>query len=148
MNFSAGFPVVLSTAMIVGIGSDVLEVARMERELCKPGSSIKDDVFTPAEIAYCEGKRYPARHFAARFAAKEAVFKALSLDGAGGLRLRQVEVCNDGLGRPRVELFGTIRQIAESCGVARVFVSLSHTDELATANVVLESDDPRAGTER
>jgi holo-[acyl-carrier protein] synthase len=130
--------------MIVGIGSDVLEVARMERELRTDGSSFREDVFTPGEIAYCEGKRYPARHFAARFAAKEAVFKALSLDGAGGLRFRNVEVCNDGLGRPRVELSGATRELAESRGVARVFVSLSHTDELATATVVLESEDPAA----
>ena len=134
--------------MIVGIGSDVLEVERMERELCRAESSFVDEVFTPAEIAYCRAKRYPARHFAARFAAKESVFKALSVDGAGGLRFRDVEICNDELGRPHLELSGEIGRLAESRGVARVFVSLSHTDKLATANVVLESQDSRARPER
>jgi holo-[acyl-carrier protein] synthase len=126
--------------MIVGIGSDVLEVARMERELRTDGASFRDEVFTPGEIAYCERKRYSARHFAARFAAKEAVFKALSLDGAGGMRFREVEVRNDEAGRPRVELSGAMRELAEVSGVARIFLSLSHTDELAAATVVLESN--------
>jgi len=126
--------------MIVGIGSDVLEVARMERELRTDGASLKEAVFTSGEIAYCEGKRHPARHFAARFAAKEAVFKALALDGTGGLRFRDVEVRNDEAGRPRVELSGAMRELAEASGVARIFLSLSHTDELAAATVVLESD--------
>jgi holo-[acyl-carrier protein] synthase len=130
--------------MIVGIGSDVLEVARMERELRTDGSSFKEDIFTPSEIAYCAGKHYPARHFAARFAAKEAVFKALAPDGTRGLHFRDVEVRNDDAGRPRVELSGAMRELAEASGVGRIFLSLSHTDELATATVVLESEDTAA----
>ncbi len=112
----------------------------MERELCTDGTSFKEAVFTPGEIAYCAGKHYPARHFAARFAAKEAVFKALAQNGTGGLRFRDVEVRNDEAGRPRVELSGSMRELAERSGVTRIFLSLSHTDELATATVVLESD--------
>ncbi len=133
--------------MIVGIGTAVLEVARMERELRTGGSSFRDEVFTPAEVDACEGKRYPHRHFAARFAAKEALLKALSVDATGGLRFREAEIRNDASGQPRLALTGELARLAERRGVSRIFVSLSHTDELAAATVVLESDGARAPRE-
>ncbi len=134
--------------MIVGIGTDVLEVARMERELRTGGPAFRDTVFTPGEVAACGAKRYPHRHFAARFAAKEALLKALSIDGSGGLSFREAEIRNDATGKPRLELTGDLARLARERGVSRIFVSLSHTDELATATVVLESDDARARPER
>jgi holo-[acyl-carrier protein] synthase len=63
--------------MIVGIGVDLFSVTRAEDEIDRPDHGMRDQVFTPEEIAYCESKRYPGQHYAARFAAKEAVFKAL-----------------------------------------------------------------------
>ncbi len=122
--------------MILGIGTDLLDVGRMARELETGGAGFRDDVFTPAEIAYCEARRHPARHFAARFAAKEALFKALP--GAPAGFWRDVEVARDGDAAPRLVLTGRVREAADRLGVASAFVSLTHTDAVAAASVVLE----------
>jgi len=123
--------------VIVGVGIDVLAVARMATELSDRG--LRDTVFTPDEIAYCEAMRYPEQHYAARFAAKEALFKALAADGRSGMRWREVEVRREASGRPTLLLHGTTRELAEGLAVDGVFVTLAHTPELAAATVVLES---------
>lgn len=125
--------------MILGLGVDLFEVARMEEELRKQGLDFSREIFTPAEIAYCEGQRHPAQHYAARFAAKEAVFKALALHGGEGAHWREVEVRVSPEGPREVVLHGRIEDLARSRGVTRVLVSLSHTRALATASVILES---------
>ena len=89
--------------MIVGIGTDLLDVGRMAGELAREGAGFRDDVFTPAEIAYCEAHAHPARHFAVRFAAKEACWKALGVPG-DGVSLRDVEVERPEAGPPRLVL--------------------------------------------
>ncbi len=124
--------------MIVGLGTDVLTVARMAAEL-REGRGFRDAVFTPEEIVYCEAMRYPEMHYAARFAAKEALFKALDTDGRAGMRWREVEVRREASGRPQVVLHGSMRKLAQSLAVDAVFVTLAHTAELASATVVLES---------
>ena len=86
--------------MIVGLGTDVLAVARMTAEL-RQGSGFRDAVFTPGEIAYCEAMRYPEMHYAARFATKEALFKAIGADGRAGRRWREVEVRREASGPPK-----------------------------------------------
>ena len=111
----------------------------MEAELRTKGASLTDELFTPDEVAYCEGKRYPARHFAARFAAKEAVFKALGADPAKGHSWREVEIRNEATGQPHVLLHGDTRGLARGRRVDTVLLSLTHTAELAAATVVLES---------
>lgn len=125
--------------MIVGVGSDVLDVSRMRRELARPGQGFRDDVFTPREIAYCQSQRYPARHYAARFAAKEALFKALR-DGANPTAAwREAEVIRGASGEPSFALHGALRRLATRRRIKRVLVSLSHTATIAMASVVLES---------
>jgi holo-[acyl-carrier protein] synthase len=126
--------------MIVGVGHDVFEVARMETELHEGGASFRTAVFTPAEVAYCEAHRYPARHFAARFAAKEAVLKALGGDPGTGIAWVEIEVRNEATGRPRVHLHGGTSDLAGARGVSAIFLSLSHTATLAAATAVLESE--------
>jgi len=124
--------------MILGIGIDLIEVARVERELAADRPGFRDAVFTAAEIAYCERKHFPAQHYAARFAAKEAAFKALAAAGPAGSPWRDVEVVSESDGRPRLQLRGRASELAERLGVRRALVTLSHTRELATASVVLE----------
>lgn len=123
--------------MIIGLGTDILEVARMERDL-KGNESVANNLFTPAEIAYCRSKRYPAMHFAARFCGKEALFKALGTGHRGIMSFREIEIANDGGGKPQVTLAGKVQEVAQGLGVQKVHVSLSHTREYAAAVVVLE----------
>jgi holo-[acyl-carrier protein] synthase len=125
--------------MIIGIGVDLFSVTRAEDEIDRPDHGLRDQVFTPVEIAYCEAKRYPGQHYAARFAAKEAVFKALGAVALEGQHWREVEVHSDPhTGRSRVELHGEVKKAAEQLGARRVHISLSHARDWAVASVVLE----------
>jgi len=123
--------------MIVGIGIDLLDVGRMARELAREGAGFRDDVFTPSEVAYCEARAHPARHFAVRIAAKEACWKALGTP-EDGVSLKDVEVVKPETGPPRLVLAGRAREEADRLGVRRSLVSLSHTSTLAQASVLLE----------
>lgn len=123
--------------MIVGIGTDVLDVARVRRDLRREDEVLRA-AFTPREVEYCERMRYPARHYAARFAAKEAFVKALGTGFDKGIAWHDVEVHHDAAGAPRVVLRGAARRLAARRGVKKIWVSLSHTASLATATVVIE----------
>jgi holo-[acyl-carrier protein] synthase len=124
--------------MIVGLGSDLLDVARIEQKL-REDSGLAASLFTAIEIAYCEGKHRPAQHYAARFAAKEALLKALGTGWRDGLSWREIEIRSDELGRPVMVLSGRVEQLACQQGVTRVHVSLTHTAAYAAATVILES---------
>ncbi len=124
---------------ILGVGLDLVDVARMKGELAREGGGLRDRVFLPDEIAYCEGKGRPAVHFAARFAAKEAYFKALGTGWRGaGPTWSEVEVVRDDLGAPALRLHGAAAEAAEERGVRTTHLSLTHTAEVAAAVVVLE----------
>jgi holo-[acyl-carrier protein] synthase len=127
--------------MIVGIGNDIVDLARIRRELGRDGAGIKAEVFTPGEISYCESQRYPERHFAARFAAKEALYKALGSGKVGAMSWLDIEVRRDNSGKPSISLSGATEAEASKRGANRIFVSLSHSGEYASASVVLESTD-------
>ena len=125
--------------MIRGLGIDLFEVARMERDLGEKGDTFKQEIFTPDEIAYCDAMHHPAQHYAVRLAAKEAVIKALALEGSAYFFWRDVEIRREADGRPRAVLHGRVRELAERQGVRCVHVSLSHTRELALAAAAAES---------
>lgn len=122
--------------MIVGVGCDIIEIERIARAI-KSESFIRR-VFTAEEAAYCQRRGQQAvASFAARFAAKEAVLKALGT----GLRegsLQEIAVDNDGLGKPLVQLSGHFAMLAKQLGVKNIQISLSHSRELATAYVIME----------
>ena len=126
--------------MIVGVGNDLLEVARMARELDEGGAAFKDTVFTVDEMRYCDQKRYPARHYAARFAAKEAFFKALGTGQGDGLRWQDVEVRHGTAGEPFLVVHGETEEAVRRRGISRMLLSLSHTADMAMASVVLDND--------
>lgn len=129
--------------MIRGVGLDLVDVASFREQLDQPGSAFAEGTFTPAERreAAARPDHDPARHLAARFAAKEAFVKAWSGAAFGrtpqmvGVDLREIELQSDGYGRPAIQLHG---ELAARVGDLRVLVSLSHEGSMAAAVVVIE----------
>ena len=105
-------------------------------------------IFAPCELAYSQGKKTPYPHLAVRFAAKEAFFKALGTGWSLGLRWPEVAVESSSSGQPQIVLSGKAQLLAENLRVFEIHVSLSHTRDLATAQVVLESQLPRPMTQK
>jgi holo-[acyl-carrier protein] synthase len=126
--------------MIVGTGIDIIETVRFEEALRKHGERFSKRVCTPAEIAYCEKFKNPAERLAARFAAKEAAFKALGTGWREGLRWVDVEITHSASGKPELILRGRAGEIARRMGVTRTAVSISHSDRYAVAQVIFESN--------
>jgi holo-[acyl-carrier protein] synthase len=116
-----------------GLGTDIVSVPRIEKLVRERGQAFLARWFTPAELDYCLGRAHPSRHLAARFAAKEAVVKALGWAWDGPLPWRSIEVVRDERGVPSVRLSGAVRDVAHDAGVRGIQVSLSHCDEFATA---------------
>lgn len=121
---------------VVGVGVDIMEIDRFAVSLAKR-PRLADRCFTPAEAAYCASKPFPPQHFAARFAAKEAVGKAL---GIGMTRWREVEVVR-GRGAPTIALHGLYARRAAHLGVERIHISLTHGRDAALAFAVAETSD-------
>jgi holo-[acyl-carrier protein] synthase len=119
-------------ALPIGCGVDVIELSRFKRALARGGEAFMRRIFTPAEAAYARArKRTTLLHLAGRFAAKEAVIKAVSqLDPARPLAMRDVEVRNDRIGRPHIVLHDGRRRRLQ------VHVSLSHVDSVAVASAI------------
>lgn len=124
--------------MILGTGIDICDVARLQEWLESPDPGLMAAVFTPSEVAYCSSKRSPALHLAARYAAKEAVVKALSASTAAGSFWLDIEIVNAPGGQPEVRLHGRAAEVATGLGVSRVWVSLTHVENTAVASVILE----------
>ncbi|MEA2104029.1 MAG: holo-ACP synthase [Candidatus Cloacimonadota bacterium] len=128
--------------MIAGTGIDLVEVGRIIQELEKHGKSFVKKIFTKAEIEYCEQKTniaIRAQHYAGRFAAKEAFFKAIGTGWRGGIHWNDVEVINDQLGKPGLNLNGKAVEIIEKMEVNSIHISISHTKNTAIAIVILEN---------
>jgi len=126
--------------MIVGTGVDIMETARVEEALQKHGERFAKRVCTPAEIAYCQRFKDTAERFAARFAAKEAAFKALGTGWSQGVRWVDVEITHAPSGKPELILRGEAQEIARRLGVVRMAVSISHAGRFVVAQVIFESD--------
>lgn len=120
---------------VVGLGVDMIEVGRIERAVARWGEAFVGRIFTPAEAARARSGADRGPRLAARFAAKEAVMKALGV-GWRALAWREIEIAHDAAGRPEVRLHGAARRIAEARGITSVLVALSHTHEHAVANAV------------
>jgi len=129
----------------VDLGTDVVSVARIAALVDARGSAFLDRWFTPAEIDYCTAKAVPSRHLAARVAAKEAVSKALPVAWDGPLPWRSIEIVPGPRGAPTVALAGALQEAADRAGVREVKVSLSHSDEYATAVALARWSDPDGG---
>ncbi len=124
--------------MIVGSGIDIAEPKRLEAAVHRRGQRFLERVFTPAERAYCERRRNKWERYAARFAAKEAAFKALGTGWRGDVRWQEVELINQPTGQPTLKLTGQAKQLAARLGVKHISVSITHTPQFALAQVIFE----------
>lgn len=125
--------------MIVGLGLDIAEIDRIEAAIMRHGAPFLERLFTPAEVSYCESHKNRYERYAARFAVKEAAMKALGTGWRRGVRWRDIEVTREPSGRPGLRLEGVAREFADRLGVKRISVSITHSGNLALAQVIFES---------
>jgi len=123
--------------MIVGMGVDIIEIDRI-RAAMERSPRFGQRLYTAGEIAYCDRHKNRFQHYAGRFAAKEAAFKALGTGWGGGVAWRDVEVCNAESGKPSLVLHGRARAVGDQLGVTAAHVSISHSERYAVAQVILE----------
>ena len=124
--------------LIVGCGIDLVKIERIEKIIKRWGDNFIFRIFTPLEREYCEkkkGNKYQS--YAGKFAAKEALLKALGL-GLREANWKEIEIKNDELGQPIIDTSGKLKNIASAKGVSKYFISISHTKEYAAAQVILE----------
>jgi|SRR5665213_3695459 len=125
--------------MILGLGTDLIEIERVQQSLARFGQRFMERVFTAGEIAYCKQKKHSAESFAARFAAKEAAAKALGTGIAHGISWREIEVRRHPGERPTLHLMGRAAERADSMGVRHLQLSLTHNNSVAMAVVIAEN---------
>ena len=123
---------------VLGLGVDLVECARIQHSLDRFGDRFLHRVFTEGEIEYSTSMKFPARHLAARFAAKEAVSKAFGTGIGKAMGWRDIDVRKKPSGEPYLLLSGQAEALAQSRGVKSALITLSHTDNHAVACVVLE----------
>jgi len=124
---------------VLGIGVDLVECGRIERSLERFGEKFLRRVFTEGEIEYSMSMKYPARHLAARFAAKEAVSKAFGTGIGKAMGWRNIDIRKKKSGEPFLVFSGPAQELATKRGVTSALITLSHTEHHAMACVVLES---------
>jgi holo-[acyl-carrier protein] synthase len=122
---------------LAGLGTDLMEVERIAEKINKE-SGFREMVFSKTEIAYCESKTNKFEHYAARFAAKEAFFKALGTGWLKGTHFNEVEITNDESGKPSIVLLDETKKTLSPLGIRKILVSLSHLKEIASAVVIIE----------
>jgi holo-[acyl-carrier protein] synthase len=125
--------------MITGIGIDVIQNDRIRDSIQRFGDRFLNRIYTEGEIEYCKKCGQPEIHYAARFAAKEAAFKALGTGWAAGVKWRDIEVERLASGKPELHLYGEALAHATAAGATRFYVSLTHDQLVSCAVVVLEA---------
>jgi len=123
--------------MIAGLGIDIVEVERIEEKIQKD-NGFRELVFSENEIAYCESKTNKFEHYAARFAAKEAFFKALGTGWLNGTAFNEVEIINNEIGKPEIVLLDKTGATISSMNFGNILVSLTHIKKMASAVVIIE----------
>ncbi|MBU1098788.1 MAG: holo-ACP synthase [Bacteroidetes bacterium] len=121
--------------MVLGIGIDIIEIERIAKSYERYGERFLNKIFTETEIAYCLSKKNLHQHLAARFAAKEAVSKALSTGWSKGFRWKDIEIYNEKSGMPRVKLYGELKQFLE--GDKDLKITMSHSDHYVTCFAII-----------
>lgn len=118
---------------VIGIGTDIVETLRIAQMIERHGELFINRVYTPHEIGYCSARKASTQHYAGRWAAKEAVLKALGTGWARGIRWRDIEVKNEVGGKPHIELEGGALEVSRRLGIDEILISISHCRSHATA---------------
>ena len=118
---------------LIGIGTDITECLRIARMIERHGELFIDRVYTPEEIKYCQSRKQSTQHFTGRWAAKEAILKALGTGWRRGISWRDIEVRNEPGGKPVVAVRGGVKDVVEKLGITEIQVSISHCRSHATA---------------
>ena len=118
---------------VIGIGTDIVECLRIAQMIERHGELFISRVYTEFEIGYCSSRKAATQHYAGRWAAKEAVLKAIGTGWRRGISWRDIEVRNDGGGKPTVALRGGARDVVEQLGIQQMLISISHCRSHATA---------------
>jgi holo-[acyl-carrier protein] synthase len=124
--------------MILGIGIDMIEVERIAEKIGK-GPGFRELVFSNNEIEYCEKKTHRFEHYAARFAAKEAFYKAIGAGWMNGTAFNEIEINNDDKGKPSIVLLGETAALLNTMEIKHIHVSLTHLKTMASAVVIIEN---------
>lgn len=127
--------------MISGTGIDIIEISRIKNAVIRWKDSFLRRIFTENEINYSRARKFSYQHLAARFAAKEAVLKAIGDSSIHRINLREVEVLNNESGKPFIRLSGEAKKIKEKKKISDIIISMSHTHKLAVANAILIKND-------
>ena len=130
---------------IIGIGTDITECLRIARMIERHAELFINRVYTPEEIRYCQSRKQATQHFTGRWAAKEAVLKALGTGWRRGISWRDVEVRNEPGGKPSVALRGGAKEVAAQLGITDVLVTISHCRSHATATAIAVGENTGSG---
>jgi holo-[acyl-carrier protein] synthase len=130
--------------MILGIGADITECLRIARMIERHGELFVNRVYTPDEVRYCRNRRQSTQHFAARWAAKEAVLKALGIGSRRGVTWTDIEICKGLSGGESVAVRGAVKDIVERLGVTELLVTMAHCRSHATAYALALGSEERA----
>ena len=131
----------ITSMAVVSHGIDMVECGRMAELIDRYGDRFLKRVFTPAELAYCRGRRREVEHLAGRFAVKEAVLKVLGTGWRKGINWTDVEVTNEPSGRPRVSIKGRCREVADEQHITDILISISHIETHAIGSAVAVSQE-------
>ncbi len=123
-------------SVIVGLGTDIVEIVRIGQMIHRHGERFLGRVYTGDEIRYCQKRKHSHEHFAGRWAAKEAVMKTFGTGLARGVGFLDIEVCSEKSGQPTVSVHGGAREFAESLGIDEILITISHCRAYATATAV------------
>ncbi len=128
---------------IIGIGTDITECLRIARMIERHGELFIDRVYTPEEIKYCQSRKQATQHYTGRWAAKEAILKAIGTGWRRGISWRDMEVRNDPSGKPVVAVRGGVKEVIERLGISEIHVTISHCRSHATATAVAVGEPPK-----
>lgn len=122
--------------MIVGLGTDIVEIVRIGRMVERHGEFFLNRVYTEEEIRYCQRRKHSYEHFAGRWAAKEAVMKTLGTGFTRGVGWQDIEVCSKKSGQPTIVIRGGARDHAERLRIDEILITISHCRAYATATAI------------